>query len=71
MLKQCRATNRTRKPRLLRIPQAVEYLDNVVKEGTLRAWIFQGKLDAVRVGGAVCIPIEALDRLIERGKMAR
>jgi len=71
MMRRCRKTRRTQKPRLLRIPQAADYLDNVVTVGTLRAWIFQGKLDTVRVGGAVCIPVEALDRLIERGKAAR
>ncbi len=70
MLKQCRKSKRMEKPRLLRIPQAVEYLDNVVKVGTLRAWVFQGKLDSVRIGGAVCIPVAALDALIERGKVA-
>lgn len=70
MLKQCRKANRTRKPRFLRVPQAAEYLDNVIKVGTLRAWIFQGKLDSVRIGGAVCVPVEALDRLIERGRVA-
>jgi|HubBroStandDraft_4_1064222.scaffolds.fasta_scaffold770047_2 excisionase family DNA binding protein len=71
MLKRCKKAKQMRKPRLLRIPQAVEYLDNVVKVGTLRAWIFQGKLDTVRVGGAVCIPVEALDALIERGRVAQ
>jgi excisionase family DNA binding protein len=71
MLKRCKKAKQMRKLRLLRIPQAVEYLDNVVKVGTLRAWIFQGKLDTVRVGGAVCIPVEALDALIERGRVAQ
>jgi len=65
-MKQCRKINR--KPRLLRIPQAVAYLDHVIKERTMRQWIFHGKIESVRIGGAVCIPVEALDALIERGK---
>jgi len=65
-MKQCRTIKR--KPRLLRIPDAVAYLDNVIKERTMRQWIFHGKIESIRVGGAVCIPVEALDALIERGK---
>jgi excisionase family DNA binding protein len=68
MRNECRTSKRKR--RLLRIPQAVEYLDRVIAEGTLRQWIFHGKIEVVRIGGAVCIPADALDELIERGKVA-
>jgi len=69
MRNQCRTSERKR--RLLRIPQAVEYLDGVITPGTLRQWVFHRKIESIRVGGAVCIPADALDKLIERGKVAR
>jgi excisionase family DNA binding protein len=56
---------RTRK--LLRVPEAVAYLDNVVGQPAVRGWILRGEIETVRVGGRVCIPVEALDRMIERG----
>jgi excisionase family DNA binding protein len=55
------------KRKLLRIPAAVEYVNGAIKAKTLRQWIWMRKIEAVRVGRAVCIPAEALDRLIERG----
>jgi excisionase family DNA binding protein len=64
---------RTRKSKrqLLRIPQAVEYLNGVIAPGTLRQWVFHRKIESIRVGGAVCIPADALDELIERGRVAK
>jgi excisionase family DNA binding protein len=57
----------TAQRRLYRIPQAVEYLGGVVTEKTVRAWVWRRQIDVVRIGRVVCIPQEALDRLIERG----
>jgi excisionase family DNA binding protein len=68
-MKQCRTVKR--KPRLLRIPDAVAYLDNVIKERTMRQWIFHGKIPSVRIGAAVCVPVEALDALIAEGRHPR
>jgi excisionase family DNA binding protein len=45
-------------------------LDHVITERTLRQWIFHGKIASVRIGGAVCVPTEALDALIERGRVS-
>ena len=53
--------------KLLRIPQAVDYLGGIVTASTLRRWVWQRKVDAIRIGNAVCIPVDALDALIERG----
>jgi len=69
MRNQCRTSKRKR--RLLCIPAACEYLDGVITPGTMRQWVFHGKIESVRVGGAVCIPSDALDRLIKRGEAAR
>lgn len=66
MSSRCRTTKH--KPHLLRVPQAAAYLDNVITVRTLRQWIFAKKIESVRIGGAVCIPVHALDSLIERGK---
>jgi excisionase family DNA binding protein len=54
-----------KRSKLLRVPQAAEYLNGIVSEKTLRSWIFLKKIDVVRIGGAVCIPVEALDKMIE------
>jgi excisionase family DNA binding protein len=59
----------TAQRRLYRIPQAVEYLDGVITEKTIRSWIWRRQIDVVRIGRAVCIPQDALDRIIERGTM--
>jgi excisionase family DNA binding protein len=56
-----------RRGKLLRIADAAEYLDGVVTPATLRQWVWRGQIDVVRIGRVVCIPQEALDRLIERG----
>jgi excisionase family DNA binding protein len=53
--------------RLFRIPAAYEYLSGAVKEATLRQWIWRGQIEYVHIGRAVCIPQDALDRLIENG----
>jgi len=69
-MKRCRTIKLKHKPRLLRVPQAVEYLDGCLTESALRNWIHQRKIETVRLGGAVCIPVSALDALIERGKVS-
>ena len=53
--------------RLFRIPQAVDYLGGVVKAATLRQWIWRREIEFVHIGRAVCIPQDALDRLIDTG----
>lgn len=61
-------TARTKAPRrLFRIPEASEYVGGAIKPATLRQWIWRRKIESVRIGGAVCIPQDALDRLIEQG----
>jgi excisionase family DNA binding protein len=59
-------TSRTQR-KLFRIPQAVDYLGGAVKAATLRQWVWRRQIEFVRLGGAVCIPQEALDKLIEQG----
>jgi len=61
MEKRCR--------KLLRIPDAVEYLSGTVTASTIRGWIWRKQIETVRLGGVICIPVEALDRLIERGRI--
>jgi hypothetical protein len=51
------------RPRLLRVPQAVSYLDNVVTIGTFRNWICAGRIPVVRLGRAVCVRTDVLDDL--------
>jgi excisionase family DNA binding protein len=53
--------------RLFRIPAAYEYLGGAVKEATLRQWIWRRQIESVHIGRAVCIPQDALDRLIDKG----
>jgi excisionase family DNA binding protein len=55
--------------KLLRIREAVQYVDGVVTEKTFRQWIWKRKIETVRIGGTVCIPAEALDALIEAGRV--
>jgi len=59
-------TSRTQR-RLFRIPQAVEYLGGAVKAATLRQWVWRRQIEYVHIGRAVCIPQDALDRLIDNG----
>ena len=59
-------TSRTQR-KLFRIPQAVEYLGGAVKAATLRQWVWRRQIEYVHIGRAVCIPQDALDRLIDSG----
>ncbi len=59
-------TSRTQR-KLLRIPQAVDYLGGAVKAATLRQWIWRRQIEHVHIGRAVCIPQDALDRLVDAG----
>ena len=52
---------------LLRIPQAVDYLQGIITARTLRQWVWRRKIETVRIGNAVCIPVDVLDTLIARG----
>jgi hypothetical protein len=51
--------------RLHRIPSAVEYLNGVISEKTLRQWVWRRRIPVVRIGGAVCIAEDVLDGLRE------
>jgi excisionase family DNA binding protein len=51
--------------RLLKVPVAAEWLG--LSEKTLRFWIWQGKIEVVRVGRAVRISEDVVRQLIERG----
>ena len=51
--------------RLLTLPQAAERLG--LKVATLRFWVWQRKIEIVRVGHAVRISEDVVKRLIERG----
>jgi excisionase family DNA binding protein len=53
--------------KLLRIKQAVAYVNGVVTEKTLRDWIWRRKIEVVRVGRCVCVSEDALDAIIQRG----
>jgi hypothetical protein len=56
-------------PKLYRLPAAVDYLGGVVKISTLRQWIWRRQIETVRIGRAVCVTQESLDRIIERGTL--
>lgn len=51
--------------RLLTISQASERLG--LKPATMRFWIWTRKIEHVKVGGAVRIRQETIDRIIEQG----
>lgn len=53
--------------KMLRIPQAVEYMGGAVTASTLRQWVWKRKIETIRLGKTVCIPQDALDKLVERG----
>jgi excisionase family DNA binding protein len=55
--------------KLLRLPQARDYLSGVVKLNTLRQWIWRREIEVVRVGRSVCIPQDVLDRIIQEGTL--
>lgn len=54
--------------RFLRIPAAYEYLGGAVKEATLRQWIWRRQIESVHIGREVCIPQDALDKLIDKAR---
>ncbi|NKE71259.1 helix-turn-helix domain-containing protein [Candidatus Manganitrophus noduliformans] len=49
--------------RYLRVPEASHYTG--LSEATIRKWIFIKRLPSVRLGRAVLIPLEALEKMIE------
>ncbi|HEY6343229.1 MAG TPA: helix-turn-helix domain-containing protein [Bryobacteraceae bacterium] len=51
--------------KLLDIPTTAERLG--VKPSTVRFWIWQRKIEFVKVGRAVRIPESEIERIIERG----
>ncbi|MBI3805402.1 MAG: helix-turn-helix domain-containing protein [Nitrospirae bacterium] len=51
--------------RLLRVPEAARL--SGLKEATIRKMIFQRRLPTVRIGRAVMIPEEAIEKLIREG----
>lgn len=53
--------------RLLRIKEAVEYVNGTIAAATFRQWIWRRRIEHVRIGRSVCIPADVLDRLIEEG----
>jgi excisionase family DNA binding protein len=50
------------------VPQAATALN--VSKRTVRAWIAQGRLGFVRLGRAVRVPVEEIERLLESGFVA-
>jgi excisionase family DNA binding protein len=50
---------------MLTVRQASERLG--LRESTLRAWIAQRRIGIVRLGRAIRIPLEEIDRLIAQG----
>lgn len=51
--------------RLLTLPEAAARLG--LKEATLRFWVWQRKIEIIRVGRAVRISDDVVKQLIERG----
>ena len=51
--------------KLLKVSEAAQRLS--LSPWTLRGWIFRRKIDAVRLGSAVRIPEETIQRLIQEG----
>lgn len=47
------------------VPEVAKYLR--VQQSTLRRWIFERKIETVRIGRAVRIRQEVVDEMIERG----
>jgi len=60
----------TRTPRrLLRIPEAVAYLNGIIAPKTLRDWVWRRQIAVVRLGRRVCIEEAVLDQLIEKNTL--
>jgi excisionase family DNA binding protein len=55
--------------RLLTVDEAPAYLDHVVKKATIRSWILKRKIDFIRLNGRIVIPSDALDAMLERGRV--
>jgi hypothetical protein len=55
--------------RLLRLPEARDYLNGAVKLSTLRQWVWLRKVEAIRVGKSVCIAQDTLDRIVQEGTL--
>jgi excisionase family DNA binding protein len=53
--------------RLLKLDEAAERLG--LKLSTLRFWVWQRKIEVVRVGRAVRVKEDSIQRLIEEGTM--
>lgn len=53
--------------RLLTVAESASELG--LKPGTLRAWISQRRIGIVRLGRAVRIPLEEIERLIAEGTL--
>jgi excisionase family DNA binding protein len=51
---------------LVRVRSAADALD--VREGTIRKWIAQQRIKAVRIGRAVRIPMDEIERLVREGR---
>jgi excisionase family DNA binding protein len=58
-----------RKPAGLDISETAEILG--LKEPTIRAWIRDQKIDVVRLGRRVKVPVSEIRRLIEEGRRPR
>ena len=56
---------RQRDDRLVRVPEAADRLG--LKEKTLRFWIWAGKIEFVKVGGAIRLRQSTIEKIIERG----
>ena len=54
-----------KKPRLLRVPQVAERL--AVRESTIRKMIHERRLPVVRIGRAVTIPEDYIEKIIRDG----
>jgi excisionase family DNA binding protein len=62
---RCNAVPKGILMRLLTVPEAAERLG--LKEATLRFWVWQRKIEVVRVGRAVRISDDVIRQMIERG----
>lgn len=51
--------------KLLSVPDAAEAL--TLKQKTIRAWIAARRIESVRIGRSVRVPLHEVERLIEKG----